>query len=126
MLIDLPLAELSCGIDQRHPEMKSRLISARKFDAALGRMGLRDYVHKRATWDELVELRPSLEFGLVASAIVDDQSLSLTIAILAARKFAFFRVAASYSQAASNVAMVADGLTVFAKSAPRSMDRKDN
>jgi len=125
MLIDLPLGELSCGVDQRYPDMKSRLVSARTFNTALGWLGLRDYVHKRATWDELAELRSSPDFGLVASAIGNGQSMSLTFAVLAARKSTHFRVAESYSQAAGNIAMIADGLTIFSERVPRSMLRAD-
>ena len=110
ILRDLPIGELSCGIESRYPSMKSRLISARKFDTALGRLRVHDYVHRGATWDELVELRSSVEFGAIASAIADGLTLSLAFAILAARKSPHFRTAESFSEATDNIAIVADEL----------------
>jgi hypothetical protein len=85
-------------------------VSARLFDDILKWLGLHEYVHRRASWDELVALRSTVEFGIITSAVGNGFAYALTFAILAARKTPKFRAADSYPQALANLAAVADGI----------------
>lgn len=113
MLVDFPFAALSCGVQQHCPGLKDRLVSVPEFDKAFQLLRIHEYVYKHATWDELLRIRSSAEFGVISSAIGDGFALGLMLAILVARKESRFRVATSYQQAMANLAIVADQLTGF-------------
>jgi hypothetical protein len=112
MLVEFPIGGLSCGIE-RCPDLRSRLVSARLLDTALRWLRVHEYIHRSASWDELLNLRSTVEFGILTSAVGSGFTHALMFAILAARKTTHFKVADSYSQAAKNIALVADGIAAL-------------
>jgi hypothetical protein len=112
------MGELSCGLRRDASDIKNRLLSARKLDLAIQWLRLHEFVYKIASWDELIELRSSVEFGLVSSATADGNlTVGLKLAILAARNSPRFRLALTYAQAVDNVAVVADQIAALELSA---------
>ncbi|GAB1820028.1 hypothetical protein [Herbidospora sp. RD11066] len=114
MLVDFPFGDLSCGVRQSYPRTKSRLASAQVVNEALQMLWIHDYIHKQASWDELLKLRSSLEFQVVLAAISEGVTLGLRLAVVVTRRSAHFRIATSYEQVGVNVAMVAEQLAAFA------------
>ena len=115
VLTDLSPGDLTCGLDRRSAAMEGRLLSARRLDTVLAWLGIRDFVHRMAGWEELLRLRALPEFGLVIDRAYDDTSSdALRIAVLDARGARGFRLADTYSEAKSNVQAVAGTMADFA------------
>lgn len=68
ILHDLRIGELSCGLSSPDSAMRDRVVSARSLDLGLRWLGLYSYVHRTASWVDLVELRSAPEFGTIAVA----------------------------------------------------------
>ncbi|WP_067806828.1 hypothetical protein [Actinomadura formosensis] len=114
VLSDLPAGDLTCGLSRRTPGMDGRLLPARRLDSVLHWLGIRDFVHRAARWDELLRLRSLPEFGLVIDRVYDDSAAdALRIAVLEARRSHRFRHAGTYAEAKSNVQAVAGTMADF-------------
>ncbi|MEV4670729.1 hypothetical protein AB0K34_03660 [Actinomadura sp. NPDC049382] len=114
VLADLPAGDLTCGLAHRSAGMDGRLPSARRLDTVLRWLGIRDFVHRTAEWDELLRLRSLPGFGLVIDRAYDETSLdALRIAVLAVRESRGFRLARTYVEAKSNVQAVAGTMADF-------------
>jgi hypothetical protein len=114
ILTDLPPGDLTCGLGRRTAAMEGRLLSARRLDSVLGWLGIRDFVHRIAGWEELLQLRAQPEFGLIIDRAYDDASSdALRIAVLDARGSRSFRLAGTYAEAKSNVQAVAGTMADF-------------
>lgn len=114
ILTDLPPGDLTCGLGRRTTAMQGRLLSARRLDTVLRWLGIRDFVHRIAGWDELLRLRALPEFGLVIDRAYDDASSNaLRIAAVDARGSRSFRLAGTYAEAKSNVQAVAGTMADF-------------
>lgn len=111
LLTDLPAGDLTCGLSRTSADMESRLPSARRLDTVLHWLGIADFVHRAAAWDELLRLRSLPAFGLVIDRIYDEGSLdALRIAVMAVRGSRGFRLAGTYAEAESNVQAVAGAM----------------
>ncbi len=111
MLADFPIADLSCGFRRRFPNLADRLLSARQLDDCLRWLRVHAYIHNVATWDELIEIRSSAEFKVIASTFQGDYTLAFTLAVLASRRSGLFQSARTYPQAMANMALVADKIS---------------
>jgi hypothetical protein len=69
MVADFKFGDLTCGVARTGCDMRRRILSARRFDLALDWLGLYDFVHREATWSDLLTLRSTPEFGALAVAI---------------------------------------------------------
>jgi hypothetical protein len=126
ILTDLPAGDLACGLGHRSAGMAGRLPSARRLDTVLHWLGIADFVHRIAAWDELLRLRSLPGFGLVIDRAYNESSLdALRMAVLAARGSRGFRLAGTYAEAKSNVQAVAGALAglTFTETAPWRDDR---
>ncbi|MFG2018737.1 hypothetical protein [Actinomadura geliboluensis] len=114
ILADLPAGDLTCGLSHRSADMDGRLPSARRLDTVLHWLGVADFVHRGAGWDELLRLRSLPAFGLVIDRAYDEASLdALRFAVLAVRGSRGFRLARTYAEAKSNVQAVAGTMADF-------------
>lgn len=108
LLVDLPMGDLACGLSPGADGMRGRLLSAHRIDLLLHWLGVREYVHRLAGWDDLLRLRSVPEFAFVVDRAYDDGSVNaLRIAALQARRSARFRTAGTYAEATSNIAAAA-------------------
>ncbi|SNT43560.1 hypothetical protein SAMN05443665_102988 [Actinomadura meyerae] len=114
VLADLPAGDLTCGLSRRSADMNGRLPSARRLDTVLHWLGIADFVHRGAGWDQLLRLRSLPAFGLVIDRAYDEASLDmLRFAVLAVRGSRGFRLARTYAEAKSNVQAVAGAMADF-------------
>ncbi|WP_396455085.1 hypothetical protein [Actinomadura sp.] len=114
ILADLPAGDLTCGLSRRSAGMDGRLPSARRLDTVLHWLGIAEFVHRIAEWNELLRLRSLPSFGLVIDRAFDETSLdALRIAVLAVRRSRGFRPARTYAEAKSNVQAVAGTMADF-------------
>ncbi|MDH2429119.1 hypothetical protein [Sphaerisporangium sp. TRM90804] len=111
ILTDLPLGPLSCALDGSEHDMGGRVLSSRRLDLALRWLRVDHFVHRGASWKELIRLRSSPEFGMIASMLYGNGSAdAFRLAIIAAGRSRHFRPAATCGDALSNVAAAADHL----------------
>ncbi|MFC6882198.1 MULTISPECIES: hypothetical protein [Actinomadura] len=110
LLVDLPMGDLACGLATRaEEEMDGRWLSARRLDSTLHWLGTHVFVHRIASWEELLRLRSLPEFGWLIDRVYRERStIALRIATLDARRSERFRNAETYAEAKSNVIAVAD------------------
>ncbi|MEU8799532.1 hypothetical protein [Spirillospora sp. NPDC048819] len=114
ILTDLPPGDLTCGLGRQTTSMQGRLLSARRLDSVLSWLGIRDFVHRIADWDELLRLRALPEFGFVIDRAYDNASSNaLRIAVLDTRGSRNFRPAGTYAEATSNVQALAGTMADF-------------
>ena len=111
ILTDLPAGPLSCELDDSAQDMRGRVLSSRRLDLALTWLGVDRFVHRGATWKELVSLRSSPEFGMITSMLYGSGSAdTFRLAIIGAGRSHHFGPATTCGDALSNVAAVADRL----------------
>ncbi|MCW2882544.1 MAG: hypothetical protein JWQ95_6644 [Sphaerisporangium sp.] len=111
ILTDLPTGPLSCELDDSMEDMKGRLLSSRRLDLALRWLRVDHFVHRGATWKELILLRSSPEFGMITSMLYGSGSANaFRLAIIGASRSRHFDPAVTSGDALSNVAVVADEL----------------
>ncbi|WP_424535629.1 hypothetical protein ACOZ38_36980 [Sphaerisporangium viridialbum] len=111
ILTDLPIGPLSCELNDSMEDMKGRVLSYRRLDLALHWLRVDHFVHRGATWKELVLLRSSAEFGMITSLLYGSGSANaFRLAIIGASRSRHFGPAATCGDALSNVAVVADQL----------------
>jgi hypothetical protein len=92
-------------------DMKGRLLSSRRLDLALRWLRVDHFVHRGATWKELILLRSSPEFGMITSMLYGSGSANaFRLAIIGASRSRHFDPAVTSGDALSNVAVVADEL----------------
>ncbi|WP_433334739.1 hypothetical protein [Spirillospora sp. CA-294931] len=114
LLVDLPMGDLACGLATRaEEELDGRWLSALRLESTLRWLGTRDFVHRFASWEELLRLRALPEFGLVIDHIYRERSTTaLRIATLRTRRRSTcFKNARTYAEAESNVIAVADTMS---------------
>ncbi|MFC4531343.1 hypothetical protein [Sphaerisporangium dianthi] len=112
ILMDLPIGPLSCLNGDSEEEMKGRVLSSRRLDLALQWLRVDHFVHRTATWKELVLLRSSPEFGIITSMLFGSGSANaFRLAIIGASRSRHFGPAVTCGDALSNVAAVADRMT---------------
>jgi hypothetical protein len=75
ILHNFRFGDLSCGLTDSNGVGQSRVVSAGALDRALGWLGLTDFVHRHASWPDLVRLRSSPEFGTIAIASQDSEGI---------------------------------------------------
>ncbi|MEU8266786.1 hypothetical protein AB0B89_06420 [Sphaerisporangium sp. NPDC049002] len=111
ILTDLPIGRLSCELDDSMEDMKGRVLSSRRLDLALHWLRVDHFVHRGASWKELVLLRSSAEFGMITSLLYGSGSANaFRLAIIGASRSRHFGPAVTCGDALSNVAVVADQL----------------
>ncbi|MWA02618.1 hypothetical protein F8568_020005 [Actinomadura sp. LD22] len=111
LLVDLPMGDMACGLTPDSDGMRGRLLSAHRLDLLLHWLGIREFVHRLAEWDELLRLRSLPDFGFLVDRAYDDGSVNaLRVAALNLRGAARFRIAATYAEAKSNVSTAAVAL----------------
>jgi hypothetical protein len=71
ILCNFRFGDLSCGLSEEKGAVWARVVSARSLDLVLGWLGLTCFVHRLASWSELLRLRSSAEFGTIAVASQD-------------------------------------------------------
>ncbi|MBB5628292.1 hypothetical protein [Sphaerisporangium krabiense] len=109
LLTDLPLAPLSCGLDETEDGLRGRVLSYRRLDLALRWLRVDEFVHDGATWRELVLLRSRPEFGVITSTLYGSGSAD-AVRCAVVRAGAGLDPALTCGQAVSNVAAVAERL----------------
>ncbi|MET8140693.1 hypothetical protein ABZU32_10325 [Sphaerisporangium sp. NPDC005288] len=108
VLMDLPIGPLSCRLGETE-EMKGRVLSSRRLDLALRWLRVDHFVHRTATWKELVLLRSSPEFGMMTSMLFGNGSAdAFRLAVIGAGRSRRFGPAVTCGDALSNVAAVVD------------------
>ncbi|MEV7964443.1 hypothetical protein AB0O34_00455 [Sphaerisporangium sp. NPDC088356] len=111
ILTDLPIGPLSCELNNSMEDMRGRVLSSRRLDLALHWLRVDHFVHRGASWKELVLLRSSAEFGMIASLLYGSGSAdAFRLAIIGASRSRHFGPAVTCGDALSNVAVVADQL----------------
>ncbi|MFC4586099.1 hypothetical protein [Sphaerisporangium corydalis] len=111
LLTDLPIGPLSCELGTAGRDMRGRILSSRRLDLALQWLRVDHFVHRGASWKELVLLRSSPEFGMITSMLFGNGSANaFRLAIISAGRSRHFGPAATCGDALSNVAIVADHL----------------
>ncbi|MFI0355147.1 hypothetical protein [Actinomadura sp. 9N407] len=110
LLTDLPVGDLTCGLSG----MDGRLLSARRMEPALHWIRIHEFVHRIASWEELLRLRSLPEFGFVMERLFGERSIGpLRIAALKARRSARLQRADGYAGAKANVSAVAEALADY-------------
>ncbi len=108
LLTEFPFGELSCGLDGR----RDRLASAFAIDLALRWLGVHDYVHRLATWPEVLRLRAMAEFGFVLEhSQTTTGRRRLRAAVVACRRGGLGEVPVRLADAMAAVETVATRLT---------------
>lgn len=111
-LVHLPIGDLTCGLTSKASGMDGRLPSARRLGTALHWLNVHEFVHRTASWDELLRLRSLPEMGLIIERVYDDRAVdTLRVAALRARRSARFQRAGTYAEAKSNLCFVVDMMT---------------
>ena len=89
IVADFSFGDLSCGL-RDVPGLRSRVLSARRADAALRYIGVYDFTHRTAGWPDLLRLRESPEMGVVMQGIFNGghQDLVRRAALRARRRYA--------------------------------------
>ncbi|WP_422740508.1 hypothetical protein ACN263_15425 [Micromonospora sp. WMMD729] len=123
IVADFDFGDFSCGIRQMRASLADRVLSARSFDLGLRWLGIYDFVHRSAYWPELLRLRSTPEFGIVATATQHPVLRArLREAVIRGRRRARFETAATIQQALTTVAVVANKLDVTLN--PTDSDRR--
>ncbi|WP_325055325.1 hypothetical protein [Kribbella sp.] len=87
IVANFTFGDLSCGTGMLSEELGRRVLSAQRFDRSLKWLRLYDFVHRRASWGDLVALRSTPEFGLLFAALVDpNQATALARAVSRAKR----------------------------------------
>lgn len=118
ILADFAFGDLSCGL-REVPGLRSRVLSARRADAALRYAGIYEYVHGMAEWPDLLRLRESPAMGIVMFGVFDGARHDVVRrAALRARKRYPPMAAVACGEAVARVDILAEEIMASSGSGP--------
>jgi hypothetical protein len=109
MLVDFHFGDLSCGVGHLLPGRTGLLVSARRIELVLKWLYIDEYIHRIATWMDLLSLRSEPEFDVVMLEAYSGRSTTrISQAVSRARRSTIVTVAGDLIQAKRNVEVVAN------------------
>lgn len=122
ILADFAFGDLSCGL-REVPGLRSRVLSARRADAALRYAGIYEYVHGMAGWSDLLRLRESPAMGIVMLGVFNSACHHIVrpAALRAQKRYPLMAVG-TCGEAIARVDILAEEIVVSRPSGPTGFE----